>query len=91
MLSLRIKSLRIRADLSQAKLAAQLKIGTSAVGMYEQGRRTPDLDTLVAMSQIFDVSLDYLITGEEHIYSDTTQAKATVCPCANCFWKDLNK
>ena len=66
MLSSRIKALRIRAELSQRQLAELLHISTSAMGMYEQGRRTPDLNTLVTLSQTFDVSLDYLITGTEH-------------------------
>lgn len=31
--------------------------------MYEQGRREPSIRTLVELSKIFGVSLDYLITG----------------------------
>ena len=31
--------------------------------MYEQGRREPSIRTLVELSNIFGVSLDYLITG----------------------------
>jgi transcriptional regulator with XRE-family HTH domain len=31
--------------------------------MYEQGRREPSVETLVELSQLFGVSLDYLITG----------------------------
>lgn len=41
-----------------------LKISPSAVGMYEQGRREPALDILVAMAKIFDVTLDFLVTGK---------------------------
>lgn len=64
MLGPRIAALRRAAGMNQADLAARLKISPSAVGMYEQGRREPSADILVAMSDIFGVSLDYLIRGE---------------------------
>ena len=40
-----------------------LTASASAVGMYEQGRREPSGDTLVALSRIFGVTTDYLLTG----------------------------
>ncbi len=63
MLGARIAALRHDAGWSQAELAQRLKVSTSAVGMYEQGRREPAADTLVALSDIFEVSTDYLLTG----------------------------
>lgn len=64
MLGPRIAALRRHAKLSQAELAARLQISPSAVGMYEQGRREPATETLVAMAQLFQVSTDYLLTGQ---------------------------
>ena len=61
MLSSRIAYLRNKAGLSQAALAKLLGVSPSAVGMYEQGRREPSRDLLIAMAQIFDVSTDYLL------------------------------
>ena len=63
MLGARIAALRRNIGLSQAELAARLQISPSTVGMYEQGRREPAADILVALSQIFGVSTDYLLTG----------------------------
>lgn len=63
MLGARIAALRREAGLNQAQLAAILKISPSAVGMYEQGRREPSADMLVAMARAFHVSVDYLLTG----------------------------
>ena len=59
----RIAALRREAGLSQAELAGKLQISASAMGMYEQGRREPSAQLLVAMSRIFGVSTDYLLTG----------------------------
>ena len=63
MLGQRIALLRRQAGLSQAELASRLDISPSAVGMYEQGRREPSVDTLVALADLFRVSTDYLLTG----------------------------
>lgn len=60
----RIAALRKEAGLSQTELAQRLKISPSAVGMYEQGRREPSSQTLVAMAKCFGVSTDFLLTGQ---------------------------
>ena len=64
MLGARIAALRRAAGMNQSELAKKLKISTSAVGMYEQGRREPSLETLAAIAQIFGVSIDFLVTGK---------------------------
>lgn len=63
MLGARIAALRREQGLSQAELARRLGISASAVGMYEQGRREPSIELLVAMAEDFHVSTDYLLTG----------------------------
>lgn len=64
MLGPRIAALRREAGMSQAELARRLQISPSAVGMYEQGRREPSVDTLVAMAEAFGVTTDFLLTGK---------------------------
>ena len=63
MIGARIAALRRQAGMSQAKLAEALGVSPSAVGMYEQGRREPSADVLVALGKIFGVSVDYILTG----------------------------
>ena len=73
--------------MSQSQLAQKLNVGTSAVGMYEQGRRTPAIDIIVQMAKLFGVSLDYLITGDETLNSTTGEKDAVSqfsCPCMTC-------
>ncbi len=63
MLGTRIATLRHAAGLSQRELAAALCVSTSTIGMYEQGRREPSIDRVIALSRLFGVSTDYLLTG----------------------------
>lgn len=65
MMGRRIAALRKTKNMSQTQLAAYLRVSASTIGMYEQGRRMPDIQTLVQLAQLFEVSLDYLITGKE--------------------------
>lgn len=64
MLGSRITLCRKACGWSQAGLAKRLHISPSAVGMYEQGRREPPCDILIALAETFDVSVDYLLTGK---------------------------
>lgn len=64
MLGARIAALRRQAGFSQAELAERLRISASAVGMYEQGRREPAGELLVAIASLFGVTTDYLLTGK---------------------------
>ena len=64
MLGARIAALRRERGLSQSELAQRLGISSSAVGMYEQGRREPSVEMLVALAGEFRISTDYLLTGK---------------------------
>ena len=64
MMGARIAALRKQAGLSQAELARRIRVSPSAVGMYEQGRREPSVDTLVAIARELQVSTDFLLTGK---------------------------
>lgn len=61
MLNENIKQLRKEHRLTQMELAKKLGISTSAIGMYEQGRREPDIKILTQMAEIFGVSTDILL------------------------------
>lgn len=63
MLGMRIALLRKMSGLSQAELAERLGVSPSAVGMYEQGRRTPSVQILVQLALEFGVSVHFLVTG----------------------------
>lgn len=60
-----LKLIRKKKNLNQLKVAMDLNISREALSYYENGKREPSLELLVAMSYYFNVSINYLITGEE--------------------------
>ena len=61
----RILYCRKKAKLSQEELASKLGVSRQAVSKWETGESIPDMNNLAALAEIFDVSLDWLIKGEE--------------------------
>ncbi len=61
MFSKNLKVLRLSKGLTQAEFAKILNTSVSTVGMYEQGRRSPDNEMLIKISSIFSVSIDELL------------------------------
>ncbi|MDR1629311.1 MAG: helix-turn-helix domain-containing protein [Oscillospiraceae bacterium] len=58
--SKRLHELREDSDLKQIKLAQKLHLKPSVVSKYENGKVQPSIDTLIKLSEIFSVSVDYL-------------------------------
>ena len=61
MLKDKLKQFRLEKGCTQAELAAKLGISPSTVGMYEQGRRRPDGETLARMAALFGCTTDELL------------------------------
>lgn len=60
----RLKALRAAHQISQKDLAAQLFVSPQAVGKWEREEATPNPETVRKLSEIFDVSADYLLGRE---------------------------
>ena len=72
----RIAALRRGANLSQGELARRLQVSASAIGMYEQGRREPSGEILVALARTFGVTVDYLLTGQPSLQEQDAATSA---------------
>lgn len=68
---LRLENLREKSGYSKKEMSLLLGFTPNVYGSYEREERRPSLETLVKLAGIFDVSLDYLITGEENYDRDT--------------------
>lgn len=72
MFNKRLREVRMQKGLTQQKMADYLNIGLRAYQKYEQGERSPSLECLVSIADVFDISLDYLLCRDEFIKSHAT-------------------
>lgn len=57
----RLKTLRKKYGYTQVSLAETLGVSKGTVAMWETGKRTPDFETLIGLSDLFDVRTDYIL------------------------------
>lgn len=57
----KLTDLRRKAGLSQEQLADRLGVTRQSVSKWESGAAMPELGKLIALSELFDVSIDYLV------------------------------
>ena len=76
----KIYELRTGQNLSQGDLANELNVSRQSISKWENGNSTPDLEKIVKLAEIFNVSLDELIKNEEKEISviDTPQQNPTI-------------
>jgi len=66
-----IRVLRKQSGLTMKQLGIELGMAESTVSLYETGKRSPDIQSLIRIADFFDVSLDYLC-GRESDNSERT-------------------
>ena len=73
----KIKKCRKEAGLSQEQLADRLGVTRQSVSKWESGSAVPELVKLIALSDMFGVSVDYLLgrTDEKTPYPKKTGQK----------------
>ena len=69
----RIQYLRKQKGYSQEELADKVGVSRQAVSKWESEQTTPDLEKVIAMSELFEVTTDYILKGIEPV--STTNRK----------------
>lgn len=64
-LGLKIKQLREENNLTQAELGEKLNISKATISKYEADRVEPSIPTLISISKLFNVSIDFLVGNDE--------------------------
>ena len=62
----RLYELRKRKGLSQEELAGRINVSRQTVSKWEVGDSTPDMEKMIALSDLFEISLDELVLGREY-------------------------
>lgn len=60
-----LREIRNKKKYSQVKVAMDLNMSRETLSRYETGARNPDIEMLIKFSDYYNVSIDYLIRGEE--------------------------
>ena len=77
----RLKMYRTQKGLSQEKIAEMLDVSRQAVTKWEAGQTTPNSDNLIALANLYDVSLDELIgKNEDTTFSNEEEKKKNFNP-----------
>ena len=79
----RLYQLRKQKGLSQEELANRLNVSRQTVSKWEVGDSTPDMEKLIAISDLFDVSLDKLVMGREEEPQAPTTTKSELVTVLN--------
>lgn len=72
-LSEKIMDLRKKSGWSQEELAEKLGISRQSVSKWETGESMPDLDKIIRMSELWNVSTDYLLKESEPSESEPSR------------------
>ncbi|NPA68888.1 MAG: helix-turn-helix transcriptional regulator [Chlorobi bacterium] len=59
-----IRKIRISKNLTQTEFAELFNLKRTAVGSYEEGRAEPKINTIIKISDYFNISLDKLLRKE---------------------------
>ncbi len=70
-LAANLRSLREANGYSQEYVSRQIHIARQTYSVYETGKRTPDLSTLLCLSALYNISLDQLVYGNPADKSST--------------------
>jgi transcriptional regulator with XRE-family HTH domain len=89
MLGDRLKKLRNSRGWTQEDVAKKLGMSRGTYAHYEINKRQPDYATLKTISSLFEVSIDYLLTGEDQQGSSDEMWKELLDPQKQIFFKDL--
>ncbi len=65
----KLKTLRKQKDISQEALAEKIHVSRQAITKWESGNGIPDIENLIAISALFNESLDSLLSEEKSLIS----------------------
>ncbi len=60
----RLYELRTKNEMSQGDLAEKLDVSRQTISKWENNMSIPELDKIISLSNLFGVSVDYIVKGE---------------------------
>ncbi len=73
----KLQNLRKNAGMTQLELAEKLMVSRQAISKWETGNATPDLENIIPICDLFDVSLDYLARDTHIVETEEVEQNIT--------------
>ena len=70
LLGQRLKALRTEMEMTQSELGKMINVTKVSICCYEKGIRLPSLETLIDLSDVFKVSIDYLLGSDYYAVAE---------------------
>lgn len=64
----KIQAARLEKNMTQEQVAGLLEVSRQTISNWENAKSYPDIVSVIKMSECYDVSLDYLLKGEQNSY-----------------------
>ena len=74
----KLYNLRKQKGLSQEELANRLNVSRQTISKWEVGDSTPDMEKLIAISDLFEISLDELVMDKVSTQMGETSSKSEI-------------
>ena len=75
----RISKLRKEKGFSQEYVAERLDVSRQAVSKWETDNSAPDTYNLIALAELFDVSVEYIAVGKQEEQQKSNIAEEVIC------------
>lgn len=82
----RLKQSRQKQNLTQQQLADRLHVSRQTISGWENGRTYPDIDALIALSDLFSLSLDDFIRGDHKLVGDMRAKAQAATKARRAYW-----
>lgn len=90
MLGKKLRELRNSLQLTQQEIADKLNISRVRYNQYETGKRQPDNEMLIVLSNFYKVTVDYLLGNDKKLTLDEELQQLLNYPDTLVAFKDFN-
>lgn len=77
-MSERLQKLRKKAGYSQEQASEMLGLSRQAISKWESGQGKPDIESVIKLAEIYQVSADYILLGTEQNTVNLTSKKPKI-------------
>lgn len=68
----RLKFYRVRSGMSQDQVAEEINVSRQTISKWENGKSSPDVDSIVRLADLYNISLDELLRSDKESETQET-------------------